>query len=58
MILRYGLTVPPQYVMVGRTFMTLEGSVRLCAPDLEILSEIGLPFVIHGRVSDAAEPYC
>jgi len=41
MILRYGITVPPQYVMVGRTFMTLEGSVRLCAPDLEILSEIG-----------------
>jgi LacI family transcriptional regulator len=27
-------------------------------PRVHILSEIGLPFVIHGRVSDAAEPYC
>ena len=41
MILRYGIKVPPQYVMVGRTFVTLEGSVRLCAPSLEFLSEVG-----------------
>ncbi len=41
MILRYGITVPPQYVMVGRTFVTLEGTVRLCAPEIDFLGEIG-----------------
>jgi ubiquinone biosynthesis protein len=40
MVLRYGIRVPPQYVLVGRTFMTLEGSVRLCAPQLEIVPQV------------------
>jgi ubiquinone biosynthesis protein len=40
MVLRHGIAIPPQYVMVGRTFITLEGVVRLCSPSLELLSAI------------------
>ncbi len=40
MILRYGISVPSQYVVVGRAFVTLEGTVRSCAPELEILPEV------------------
>lgn len=40
MVLRYGINVPAQYVMVGRTFVTLEASIRQCAPDLDMVPEI------------------
>lgn len=40
MVLRYGISVPSQYVVVGRTFVTLEGTVRLCAPQLEVFAEL------------------
>ncbi len=40
MVMRYGIRIPPQYVTVGRTFVTLEGSVRLCAPGLEVMPHL------------------
>ena len=46
LILRYGITVPSQYVTVGRTFVILEGTVRLCAPEMEILPEIS-PYALR-----------
>ncbi len=35
---RYGIVMPPQYVLLGRTLMTLEGVVRTIAPRLELLA--------------------
>lgn len=40
MALRHGIAIPAQYVHAGRTFVTLEGVVRLCAPHLELLPAI------------------
>jgi ubiquinone biosynthesis protein len=40
MVLRHGIAIPAPYVLVGRTFVTLEGVVRLCSPHLELLSAI------------------
>jgi ubiquinone biosynthesis protein len=37
---RYGIVMPPQYVLLGRTLMTLEGVVRTLAPQIELLSKI------------------
>jgi len=37
---RYGIVMPPQYVLLGRTLMTLEGVVRTLAPQLELLSRV------------------
>lgn len=37
LIFRHGLRIPPQYVQVGRTFIALEGVVRLCSPGLELV---------------------
>jgi ubiquinone biosynthesis protein len=38
--LRHGISIPAPYVLVGRTFLTLEGVVRLCSPKLELLPTI------------------
>ena len=38
--LRHGIAIPAQYVHAGRTFVTLEGVVRLCAPHLELLPAV------------------
>ncbi len=40
MVLRHGISIPAQFVLVGRTFVSLEGVVRLCSPSLEILPVI------------------
>ena len=40
MVLRHGIAIPAQYVLVGRTFIALEGVVRLCSPSLELLTAI------------------
>ncbi|MCZ6793482.1 MAG: AarF/UbiB family protein [Planctomycetota bacterium] len=40
MVMRYGISVPAQYVMVGRTFMTVEASIRRFAPHIDLLPEI------------------
>jgi ubiquinone biosynthesis protein len=40
MVLRHGIAIPAQYVLVGRTFIALEGVVRLCSPSLELLAAI------------------
>ena len=37
---RYGIMMPPQYVLLGRTLMTLEGLVRTFAPQIELLSRV------------------
>ena len=45
-----------------RTRGTVDGIIvhapKVGDPRVHILSEIGIPFVIHGRASDATEPYC
>ncbi len=46
MIFRHGITIPSQYVLVGRTFVALEGVVRLCSPSLEVLSVIQ-PYMVE-----------
>ena len=38
--LRYGIVMPPQYVLLGRTLVTLEGVVRTLAPQIELLSQV------------------
>jgi len=38
--LRYRIVMPPQYVLLGRTLVTLEGVVRSLAPQLELLSRV------------------
>lgn len=43
---RYKISLPPQYVVLGRTLMTLEGVVRDIAPKLEILSKLE-PFLLN-----------
>jgi len=40
MVLRHGIAIPAPYALVGRTFVTLEGSLRLCSPDIELLPAI------------------
>jgi ubiquinone biosynthesis protein len=40
MVLRHGIGIPAPYALVGRTFVTLEGSLRLCSPDIELLPAI------------------
>lgn len=40
MVLRHGISIPAQFVLVGRTFVALEGVVRLASPSLEILPVI------------------
>ncbi len=37
---RYGILMPPQYVLLGRTLVTLEGVVRTLAPQIELLSRV------------------
>jgi ubiquinone biosynthesis protein len=37
---RFGIVMPPQYVLLGRTLMTLEGVVRTLAPEIELLSHV------------------
>ena len=51
--MRYQISLPPQYVMLGRTIMTLEGVVRTLAPRLEILSRVEplLAKVVRSRYS-------
>ena len=39
-IVRHRLSVPAPYVHIGRTFIALEGVVRLASPDLELLPAI------------------
>jgi ubiquinone biosynthesis protein len=39
-MVRHAISVPAPYVHVGRTFITLEGVVRLCSPGLELLPAI------------------
>ncbi len=38
--MRYRISLPPHYVLLGRTLMTLEGVVRELAPRLEILGRV------------------
>lgn len=38
--MRYQITLPPQYVLLARTLITLEGVVRTLAPEVEILTMI------------------
>jgi ubiquinone biosynthesis protein len=40
MVVRYGIVMPPQYVLLGRTLGTLEGVVRTVAPQIEVLSRV------------------
>lgn len=40
LIMRFEIRVPPQYVMVGRTLVTMEGSIRLCAPKMDVLRRV------------------
>jgi ubiquinone biosynthesis protein len=40
MVMRHGIRVPSQFVTAGRTFVILEGTVRLCAPQMQVLPEI------------------
>jgi ubiquinone biosynthesis protein len=40
MVLRHGIAIPAPYALVSRTFVTLEGSLRLCSPDIELLPAI------------------
>jgi ubiquinone biosynthesis protein len=40
MVFRHGIAIPAPYALVGRTFVTLEGAVRLCSPGIEILPAI------------------
>ena len=40
MVLRHGIAIPAPYALVGRTFVTLEGSLRLCSPHIELLPAI------------------
>jgi ubiquinone biosynthesis protein len=48
---RYGIVMPSQYVLLGRTLMTLEGVVRTLAPEIELLSRVQpyLQKVLRGR---------
>jgi ubiquinone biosynthesis protein len=43
--MRYRISLPPQYVLLGRTLMTVEGVVRELAPKLEILHRVE-PFLM------------
>lgn len=38
--LRYEILMPPPYVLLGRTLVTLEGVVRKLAPTIEMLSKV------------------
>ncbi|HVR76300.1 MAG TPA: AarF/UbiB family protein [Planctomycetota bacterium] len=51
--LRQGIPIPAPYVMVSRSLVALEASVRICSPDLEILSTIQpyLAEVLRRRLS-------
>ena len=40
MVVRNGITVPAQYANVGRTLVLLEGVLRVCAPQLEVIPAI------------------
>ncbi|HZN60541.1 MAG TPA: AarF/UbiB family protein [Planctomycetota bacterium] len=40
LVFRHGISVPPQFVLIGRTFVALEGVVRLCSPGLEVLKVV------------------
>lgn len=40
LMLRNGISIPAPYVHAGRTLVTLEGVVRLCAPRLEVIPAI------------------
>ena len=40
MVLRHGISIPAPYVHAARTFVTLEGVVRLCSPNLELIPAI------------------
>ncbi len=53
--LRYNIVMPPQYVLLGRTLVTLEGVVRTLAPQLELLSRVEpyLEKVIRARWAPA-----
>ena len=42
---KYGLEIPPEFVMLGRTLMTIEGVGKEIYPDLDVFSELQ-PFFI------------
>ncbi len=39
-VVRNGISLPTQYVQVGRTLVLLESVLRLCAPHLEVVSAV------------------
>ncbi len=43
---KYGLEIPPEFVMLGRTLMTVEGVGKELHPDLDVFSELR-PFFIE-----------
>lgn len=43
---KYGLEIPPEFLMLGRTLMTLEGVGKELHPDLDVFSELR-PYVIQ-----------
>jgi ubiquinone biosynthesis protein len=43
---KYGLEVPPDFMLVGKTLMTIEGTGKQIAPDLDIIEE-ARPFFLE-----------
>lgn len=43
---KYGLEIPPEFLMLGRTLMTIEGVGKEIYPDLDVFSEIR-PFFVN-----------
>ncbi len=43
--IKYGLEIPPEFLMLGRTLMTIEGVGKEIYPDLDVFSEIR-PFFV------------
>lgn len=46
LVLRHGISIPAPYVTVGRAIVSLEGTVRLCAPEVEVLGAIR-PYILR-----------
>lgn len=44
--IKHGIDMPPDFMLVGRALMTLEGTARQIAPDLDVFSE-AKPYLIR-----------